>query len=74
MVEVGGETFAFIVRIFTRGASFDGGRPPMPRTETADPGWTSWRRHDIVVDLIELDTCPRLLRVGVAYILPVCRW
>ena len=46
----------------------------MPRAEAADPGWTSWRRHDIVVDLIEVYTCPRLLRVGVACILLVCRW
>ena len=46
----------------------------MPRAEVAGPGWTSWRRHDIVVDLIELDTCPRLLGAGVARVLSVCRW
>lgn len=46
----------------------------MPRAEVAGPGWTSWRRHDIVVDPIEFDTCPRLLGVGVGCGLPVCRW
>jgi len=71
VIEVGGETLTLIVRIFTRGARFEGGRPPVPWAKAAEPGWTSWRGHDIVVDPIELYTRPR---VGVSCFLEMCRW
>jgi hypothetical protein len=58
VVEVGGETLVLLVIIFIGDASFDGGRFPMPGTEAANPGWTSWRGHDIVVYPIEFYTCP----------------
>ena len=44
----------------------------MSRAEAAEPGWTSWRGHDIVMYLIELDTCPRIL--GASCVLRVCGW
>ena len=46
----------------------------MPRAKAADPGWTSWRGHDIVGYPIELYTCPRVLGVRVLRVLWVCRW
>jgi len=64
VVEVGGVTLVLLV-IVTGLAPFDGGRPPVSRAKAAaDPGWTSWRGHDIVMDLIELYTCPRIFGVG----------
>ena len=74
MVEVCGQTFVFFVRIFTGDAWFDSGRPPVPRAEAADPGWTSWGGHDIFVYLAEFDTCPRVLGVGVLRVPWVYRW
>lgn len=65
MVEVGSETFALFVRIFTD-APFDSGRPPVPGAKAGDPRWTSWRRHVVGVYPIELYTCPRVLGVGVS--------
>jgi hypothetical protein len=73
VVEVGGETLVLLVRIIAD-VSFDGGRPPVPRAKAAEPGWTGWRGHDIVVYAIELYTCPRFLGVGVSRVLQVCRW
>jgi len=64
VIEVGSETLVLLVIIFTGVAPFDGGRLPVPRAKTADPGWTSWRGHDIVVNPIELYTCPRVFGVG----------
>ena len=46
----------------------------MPRAEAADPGWTSWGGHAILVYLAELDTCPRVLGVGVLRVLWVDGW
>lgn len=74
MIEVGGQTLAFFVRIVTGGPRFDGGRPSVSRAEAADPGWTSWGGHDIPVYLTEFYTCPRLFRVGVLRGLRVCHW
>ena len=74
VVEVCSKAFALSVRIITSDAWFGGGRPPMPRAEASDPGWTSWRGHGIVVDLTELDTCPRVLGIDVPCILRVRRW
>ena len=58
MVEIGGETFVLLVIIFIGDARFNSRGLPMPRSKAADPGWTSWRGHDIVVDPIEFYTCP----------------
>jgi len=70
VVEIGSETLVLIVRIFTSGAPFDGGRPPVSRAKAAaNPGWTSWRGHDIVVNPIELYTRPRVLGVAVLCVL-----
>ena len=75
VVEIGGETLVLIVRIFTSGAPFDCGRPPVPRAKAAaNPGWTSWRGHDIVVNPIELYTRPRVLGVAVSCALYMSRW
>ena len=46
----------------------------MSGAEAADPGWTSWGGHDIVAYPTELDTCPRLLGIGVLRVLWVYRW
>ena len=70
VVEIGGETLVLLVIIFTD-APFEGGRPPVSWAKAAEPGWTSWRGHDIVVDPIELYTRPR---VGVSCLLEMCRW
>ena len=61
-----------LVVIFVRSAPFDGGGFPMPRAEAADPGWTSWRGHDTVLNSIEFYTCPRVLGGGSSWVL--CRW
>jgi len=74
VIEVGSVTLVFLVLIVTRVVSVNGGRLPMPRAKSGEPGWTSWRGHDIVVYPIEFNTCPRVLGVSVSCVLWMCRW